>query len=147
MTRSAVAAVFLGTPHRFPMLMLDRIEEISPDTGRAVKALSGNEVHAEGGIGDRESAEDVAHLDTRQAKVGADLGLQHTNADPVEIGDRGQRHGECDDAIANCELHATLTTNWETRRTKPPESSLIPVIRLFFYLASSRSIVDLPWKI
>jgi hypothetical protein len=38
-------------------------------------------------------------------------------------------------------------TNWGTRRTKPPESSLIPVIRLFFYLAGSRSIVDLFWKI
>ena len=39
-----------GTPHRHPMLLLDRLVTIEPGRrGRATKAVSLNETHAEGG--------------------------------------------------------------------------------------------------
>ena len=101
--------------------------------------------HAEGGIGDREGAEDIAHLNARQSQFGADLGREDRDTDPVEIGDRGQRHGERNDPIANCELHATLMTKLGNAAHKPPEFSLNPRKPIIFYLAGS--IVDLFWKI
>ncbi len=33
-----------GTPHRFPMLLIDSVERPSPGTGRATKQVSANEV-------------------------------------------------------------------------------------------------------
>ncbi len=40
--------VFLGTPHRFPMLLVDRLKIPVNADGAGVKLLSANEAHSEG---------------------------------------------------------------------------------------------------
>ncbi|AKQ63580.1 3-hydroxyacyl-[acyl-carrier-protein] dehydratase, FabZ form [Myxococcus hansupus] len=40
----AFARIRNGTPHRFPMLLIDTVEHLSPGTGRASKQVSANEV-------------------------------------------------------------------------------------------------------
>jgi len=43
-----IAAVLAGTPHRHPMLLLDRIESLEPGRrGAAVKAVTADEVQSE----------------------------------------------------------------------------------------------------
>jgi 3-hydroxyacyl-[acyl-carrier-protein] dehydratase len=54
-TRHPSAEVTAGTPHRHPLLLLDRLERVDPGrSGTAVKAVSANEVPvgaADGGAG------------------------------------------------------------------------------------------------
>ncbi|WP_240359000.1 3-hydroxyacyl-ACP dehydratase FabZ family protein [Pyxidicoccus trucidator] len=42
-----MAPIYGGTPHRFPMLLVDAVEELSPGVGRALKQVSANEVMLE----------------------------------------------------------------------------------------------------
>jgi 3-hydroxyacyl-[acyl-carrier-protein] dehydratase len=43
-----ITAVMAGTPHRYPMLLVDRLQSLTPGRqGQAVKAISANEAHAE----------------------------------------------------------------------------------------------------
>ncbi|WP_224364462.1 3-hydroxyacyl-ACP dehydratase FabZ family protein [Hyalangium versicolor] len=44
MSDHPMAPIYGGTPHRFPMLLVDSVEELSPGYGRALKLVSINEV-------------------------------------------------------------------------------------------------------
>ncbi|QQR43632.1 hydroxymyristoyl-ACP dehydratase [Myxococcus xanthus] len=44
MTEHPMARIYGGTPHRFPMLLVDTVEALSPGFGRTFKQVSGNEV-------------------------------------------------------------------------------------------------------
>ena len=39
-----MARIYGGTPHRFPMLLVDAVETLSPGLGRTFKQVSGNEM-------------------------------------------------------------------------------------------------------
>jgi len=52
MSTHPIAPILAGTPHRHPMLLLDRLQDLVPGRfGRAVKAVSSNERHQGGGGG------------------------------------------------------------------------------------------------
>lgn len=44
MSDHPMAPIYGGTPHRFPMLLVDAVEELAPGHGRARKRVSVNEV-------------------------------------------------------------------------------------------------------
>ncbi|NMO18793.1 hydroxymyristoyl-ACP dehydratase [Pyxidicoccus fallax] len=44
MSDHPMALIYGGTPHRFPMLLVDSVEELSEGLGRALKQVSANEV-------------------------------------------------------------------------------------------------------
>ncbi|WAM25462.1 SDR family oxidoreductase [Myxococcus sp. NMCA1] len=44
MTEHPMARIYGGTPHRFPMLLVDAVEALSPGFGRTFKQVSGNEM-------------------------------------------------------------------------------------------------------
>jgi 3-hydroxyacyl-[acyl-carrier-protein] dehydratase len=47
MSDHPMALLYAGTPHRFPMLLVDSVEELAPGQGRARKQVSANEVFLE----------------------------------------------------------------------------------------------------
>ena len=47
MSDHPMALIYGGTPHRFPMLLVDSVQEFSPGYGRALKQVSANEVFFE----------------------------------------------------------------------------------------------------
>lgn len=52
MSAHPIAPILAGTPHRHPMLLLDRLQDLVPGrSGRAVKAVTSNEPHQGGGGG------------------------------------------------------------------------------------------------
>ena len=51
MKNHPLAAVMAGVPHRYPMLLLDRLVRVTPMRhGSAMKAVSGGEAHREGAV-------------------------------------------------------------------------------------------------
>ena len=52
-------------------------------------------------VGDGEGAEHVAHVELRQRQVAHDRRRQRRDADPIEVRDAGQAHGERDHAVAD----------------------------------------------
>lgn len=43
MSNHPMAPIYAGTPHRFPMLLVDCVEELAPGYGRVLKLVSVNE--------------------------------------------------------------------------------------------------------